>query len=181
MRVLILFIFSSIIFFSFIIPEDYSFILKESKRLNKTDSLEIVIMDSSMNDKDFPSIYFKIEGKSNSQVSNYVYFGRVNTCRNGGCDKPSNSILSSSEYFDYLIFFDSNAVVKSIKIIDYQATHGQEICSKSWLNQFKDYSIQNEIRVGKEIDAISGATISTYAITQDIIMRSKYLIEFLRK
>ena len=99
----------------------------------------------------------------------YCYIGRVNSCRAGGCSAPGfeDSDLTF-EYFDYLILFDNKNVIWSVKVFNYQATHGQEICGRGWLKQFKGFHGQKDLEVGKDIDAISGATISVYAITIDI-------------
>jgi Na+-translocating ferredoxin:NAD+ oxidoreductase RnfG subunit len=66
--------------------------------------------------------------------------------------------------------------VVQVKVFNYQATHGQEITAKSWLKQFIGYQGQKELKVNKDIDSISGATISTYAITEDINKRSAILL-----
>lgn len=99
----------------------------------------------------------------------YLYAGRVQTCRQGGCSSPS--LLSNnlnSEFFDYFIIFNADFSVRLVRIYNYEATHGQEIMNKGWLRQFEDYDGSGPLTVGKTIDAISGATISVYAITSDI-------------
>ena len=55
-----------------------------------------------------------------------------------------------------------------VKVYNYQATHGQEVSIKGWLRQYAGYDGSQSLTVGKDIDAISGATISVYAINQDI-------------
>jgi len=100
--------------------------------------------------------------------SNTVYIGRVNSCRAGGCSADHVSEDGSYEYFDYLITFNQNKQVVGVKVFNYQATHGQEMTAKSWLKQFVGLQEESNFDVGKQIDAISGATISVYAITDDI-------------
>jgi Na+-translocating ferredoxin:NAD+ oxidoreductase RnfG subunit len=55
----------------------------------------------------------------------------------------------------------------------------QEICSKYWLQQFEYYDGKNPVSIGKEIDAISGATVSVMAITNDIILQMQVLKELI--
>ena len=100
-----------------------------------------------------------------------TYIGRVFTCPGGGCDENINS-SQTSEYFDYMILYDQNKELKSILVTNYQATHGQEVCSKGWLRQFNGFKGGTELKVGKNIDSISGATRSTYSITEDITKRT---------
>ena len=122
-----------------------------------------------------------IQGKFfqiNSNVSQfkYIYTGRVNSCRAGGCSisvKPSST--GESEYFDYFILFDQHKTVRYVKVFNYQATHGQEITARGWLKQFNGHDSNNSLRVDKNIDAIAGATISVHAITDDIQSKTKLL------
>jgi hypothetical protein len=106
----------------------------------------------------------------NSEGENIIaYIGRVNSCRAGGCSNPSLAGTDGeSEYFDYFILFDSEKRVKLVRVFNYAATHGQEVAVKRWLDQFAGHDEAKPLRVGKEIDAISGATISVYAIVADV-------------
>jgi hypothetical protein len=98
-----------------------------------------------------------------------AYIGRVNSCRAGGCSNPSLAgTEGESEYFDYFILFDSEKKVMLVRVFNYAATHGQEVAVKRWLDQFAGHDGAKPLRVGKEIDAISGATISVYALVADV-------------
>ncbi len=106
----------------------------------------------------------------------YVYVGRVNSCRAGGCSNAGNtSVNVESEYFDYFIFFDSTKTVQLIEVYNYQATHGYEITAKGWLKQFIGFSGKDTLLVNKDIDGISGATISVFAITEDVQVKTRLL------
>lgn len=120
--------------------------------------------------------FYSVEAPSNFSLIKYVYVGRVNTCRAGGCklnhvDEPEGE----SEFFDYFILFDAMTTVQLVKINNYQASHGQEVTSNNWLKQFKNYDGKEELIVGKNIDAISGATISVDATAFDIELRTNML------
>lgn len=112
--------------------------------------------------------FFTISDQDNQKK--YIYVGRVNSCRAGGCSNPSlpASGLETSEYFDYFVVFDANLAVQQVKVYNYQATHGQEVTNKGWLKQFIGYNGSRQLNVGKNIDAISGATVSVQGITGDI-------------
>jgi len=140
---------------------------------NKWKDLNIPVSDQDAN---------RIQGKFmilsgvNAMQKQYAYVGRVNSCRQGGCSNPSiNQSFENSEYFDYLIVFDEKPSVKLVKVYNYQATHGQEISVKGWLKQFTGFDGNTQLSVGKSIDAISGATISVYAITNDIQEKTRLL------
>jgi len=120
--------------------------------------------------------YYTHTDGSGAFTRKYVYTGKVNTCRAGGCCATQHSTADQeSEYFEYFILFDASAAILMVKIYNYAATHGQEISSKNWLNQFVNYDGSTKLSVGKNIDAISGATISVESITSHIERRTRKL------
>lgn len=111
--------------------------------------------------------FFNIESVEGEDIT--VYIGRVNSCRSGGCPDQSGTTMDMQpEYFDYFVLFDSRKTVKLVRVFNYEATHGQEVTIKKWLDQFVGYDGATPLRVGKEIDGISGATISVSAIVSDV-------------
>ena len=132
---------------------------------------------SSDNHYECKGKFFKVAENLKASEVKYVYVGRVNSCRAGGC---SNSGISTpgnldSEYFDYYIFFDTAKTVKQVEVYNYEATHGYEITAKGWLKQFIGFSGKDTLLVNKDIDGITGATVSVYAITSDIQQKTKLL------
>lgn len=111
-------------------------------------------------------------------IKAYLYTGRVATVRSAGSQARSAS--SSSEYFDYYIVYDPQLVVQQVKILRYQASHGQMISAPSWLKQFRGYKPGQPLEVGRQVDAISGATISVNSITFDIRKNSSILKQLIR-
>jgi len=109
----------------------------------------------------------------------YLYIGRVLSCRAGGCSISRES-NGPSEYFDYFVLYNERAEVEYVKVYNYAATHGQEVTAKGWLKQFNGHSSDKQLEVGKNIDGISGATISVYSITADIKEKTTILAAFLR-
>lgn len=98
----------------------------------------------------------------------YCYLGKVYTSRSQADNKDS-------EFFQYLILYNKNKEIEKVKILKYEAAYGREISSRSWLRQFKGYSGKEKLRLGKEIDAMSGATLSSEGITKDIKQISELL------
>jgi len=90
------------------------------------------------------------------QLVNYQFFNCQPT--------PINFAVSDN----YCIFFDSSKAVRQVEVFNYQATPGYEITAKGWLKQFAGFSGIDSLVVNKNIDGISGATISVYAITADV-------------
>lgn len=152
---------------------------KEIKSQYKCDKPILVELNNSsvlVNDPLFEK-YFKI---NNTSLIGYMYIGRVTTCRAGICSSPNKlSKNDSYEFFDYFILFDTLAKILAVNVYNYEASHGQEITVKRWLNQFAGYNGNSELYVGKNIDAISGATISAHSITFDISSKTDYLRKYI--
>ena len=135
-------------------------------------SNKMALPDSTVQMNSEAGAFFSSYSLDSNCTIEYIYIGRVNSCRTGSCSVDEDL----AEYFDYIILFNKDKSVVQVKIFNYQATHGQEITAKSWLKQFIGYQGQKKLKVNKNIDSISGATISTYAITEDINKRSAILL-----
>ncbi|MGC9354619.1 MAG: FMN-binding protein [Mariniphaga sp.] len=123
--------------------------------------------------------FFIIEIAGKAGAKGYLHFGRVKTCRAGGCSLPGNSASQDidGEYFDYFILYNTDFSIETVKIYNYQASYGHEITARGWLKQFEGFAGKSSLDVGKNIDAISGATVSVYAITEDVKWKTKLLQE----
>lgn len=117
------------------------------------------------------------EIKNQDNLLGYVYVGRIISCRQGSCNLSSGPSGGgeSYEYFDAFIIYDVDKRVQKVKVFNYQATHGHEVCSTGWLKQFMGFKSETTLVVGKNIDALSGATISANAITDEVNYVTKLL------
>ena len=120
--------------------------------------------------------FYRVSSPSNAKPIEYLYVGKVKTCRSGGCSNVSGySTEINSEFFNYFILYDNRYVIQLVSIFDYQASHGYEMTSTSWLKQFKGYDGTKELIYGRDIDAIAGATISGNATIADVEHKTKLL------
>ncbi|RLC24010.1 MAG: FMN-binding protein [Deltaproteobacteria bacterium] len=154
-------------------------ITKEIEKLwgiEQANIVELPIPDSIKKENYIQGKYFAVADKMNVSQIYYMYIGRVNSCRAGGCSIPMDSNENfESEYFDYFILFDSAISVHLVRVFNYAATHGHEVSAKGWLKQFDGYDGTDTLRVGKNVDAISGATISVYGITEDVQLKTQIM------
>jgi len=67
--------------------------------------------------------------------------------------------------FDFLVLFDTDLIIVKSKILVYREDYGGEIGSKRWLKQFNGKGKNDNIEYGKDIVAISGATLSANSMT----------------
>jgi len=102
----------------------------------------------------------------------YVFAGRVNSCRTGGCfaehSETREPVNLEFEYFDYFVIYGKYKEIKRVQIYNYQATHGQDVGGRGWLNQFKGYAGTRTLEYGSDIEAISGATVSAMAMIESL-------------
>jgi len=106
--------------------------------------------------------------KTNGSNLGMIYIGRVNSCRSGGCSIDGDPQSLAFEFFDYFLLADTSGKILWVKVFNYQATQGHEVMSRGWLNQFKGLTKDEKLVFGQDIEAISGATVSASAITEDI-------------
>jgi len=153
-------------------------LVKELQKSGITDLArleELKVADSVVSSGTIQGKYFLIT-ETNAHDFKYIYVGRVNSCRAGGCSISGDATApGASEYFDYFMLFDTHKKVQLVRVFNYQATHGHEITAKGWLKQFIGHDSSGSLQVDKNIDAISGATISVHAITNDIEAKTALL------
>jgi len=119
---------------------------------------------------------------NNENKLGIIYNGRVNSCRIGGCSAEGyeESVIDlDAEYFDYIVVYNLEQEIKFLKIYNYNATYGYEITSKAWLKQFLNYNGEESLKLNKQIDGISGATISADAMTNELQQKTALLKNFL--
>ena len=148
-------------------------LLKALQKYGNTVEMQEMDIRTELNEE--KGKFFSLLGNKFKNGINYLYVGRVNSCRSGGCSATQTSVDIDFEYFDYFILYDTNCSVVQIKVFNYQATKGHEITASWWLRQFVDYDGSSDLIVGKQIDGISGATISALSITHDITHNTKLL------
>jgi len=81
------------------------------------------------------------------------------------------------ESFDYLMIFDSEMVIRRIDILVYRSSYGGEIASQSWLKQFYGKQDGVDMEFDKDIDTISGATISAPSMAKSVKSVSRLMVE----
>jgi Na+-translocating ferredoxin:NAD+ oxidoreductase RnfG subunit len=76
-----------------------------------------------------------------------------------------DDVKGKDQLITYCIIVDESLVVKEVRILAYREPYGGEVQNESWLRQFFGRRPNDELRPGKEIRNITGATISSRAIT----------------
>ncbi|MDO9152165.1 MAG: FMN-binding protein [Paludibacter sp.] len=112
--------------------------------------------------------FYKIDVSEDHKLK-YIYIGRINTTR------VTIQANDTDDYLDYFILYDSLKTVRLVKIYKFNSSHGEGVTSQGWLKQFIGHNTQKSLNVGKNIDAIAGATISVNKLTFDIQSKTRIL------
>jgi len=73
-----------------------------------------------------------------------------------------------SSFIKYFVAITPDGKIHSIEIMSYRGEKGSEVRHEIFKKQFAGKSVDSNINVGSDINAISGATISSQAITKGI-------------
>lgn len=114
--------------------------------------------------------FYELESKK--ATIRYVYTGRVETSRSG------HGTEASADYLDYYILYNSDKVVQKIRIVKFQSSHGQAVTAPGWLKQFVGYHAKKSLEVGRDVDAVSGATQTVNKLLFDIKSKTYLLSNY---
>ena len=89
-----------------------------------------------------------------------------------------DNVLGKSLPITFLSCFNSDGKLIRAHIVKYREDYGYEVGNKRWLNQFIGFGVNSDFTIGKNIDGISGATISVNSVARGI-NRSAIIVEYL--
>lgn len=75
------------------------------------------------------------------------------------------NVVGKDQPITFLVAIDPADRLKDVDVLVYREPYGGEVAYEAWRRQFRGKSAADSLRVGKEIRAISGATISVHAVT----------------
>ncbi len=78
------------------------------------------------------------------------------------------SSKGKNDFFDYMVLFNENLEIQQVVVLIYRSSFGGEIMAKSWLKQFIGKERGEGMEFGKDIDGISGATISAPSMAKGV-------------
>lgn len=74
--------------------------------------------------------------------------------------------IGKTEPITFMTAMTKTGQVKAIEILVYRESYGSEVTQKSFLNQFKNKKTGDPLTLGKNIQNITGATLSSRAVTK---------------
>jgi Na+-translocating ferredoxin:NAD+ oxidoreductase RnfG subunit len=79
-----------------------------------------------------------------------------------------DNVYGKSQPITFMVLLNRNSEVLLSEIIKYREAYGGQISNKNWLKQFNGKDFSSSFKIGEDINAISGATISVNSITKGI-------------
>lgn len=76
--------------------------------------------------------------------------------------------IGKTEPITFMTVMTPQGEVRAVEILVYRESHGGEVKSKRFLKQFESKKQRDPIRVGQDIDNISGATLSARALAKGV-------------
>ena len=78
------------------------------------------------------------------------------------------NVKGKEQPITYLVATDSADALRDIDILVYRETQGGEVAYEPWRKQFRGKTTAAPLQVGKDIRNVSGATISSNAVTRGV-------------
>lgn len=92
----------------------------------------------------------------------------------------TDQVIGKFEKIDYAVGLDMAGNVSRVEVVRYRESHGHEVAERKWLAQFEGATAASPLKGGKDIDGISGATLSVVHVSEGV-RRVVRLIAALRR
>ena len=79
-----------------------------------------------------------------------------------------DEVYGKHEFITYAVALDASGVVRSVEVLEYRETHGREVINPRWRAQFVGKRQGATLKLGKDIQNISGATLSCKHISEGV-------------
>ena len=79
-----------------------------------------------------------------------------------------SEVVSRSGPFNIRVLFNKQFGIERATVVSYPWAHGRDVRKSAFTEQFKGKGPDDAIRIGKDIDAMTGATISSTAMAKGI-------------
>ncbi len=89
-------------------------------------------------------------------------------------------VIGQAQPITFAVAVSKDGVVQDVRVMIYRESHGDEIEDRRFRKQFVSKTLKDPITLGKDIDAITGATISSRS-EAFAVRKSLALSEFLRR
>lgn len=111
----------------------------------------------------------KIENECHQKFyKDYVYLWKIYDGNKKIAVAMLDNVYGKSLPITFLVIFDLDGRILDAEIIKYREPYGGAVQEKKWLNQFIGKNSDSQYKLGKDINSISGATISANSVSTGI-------------
>lgn len=79
-----------------------------------------------------------------------------------------DQVVGKHDYIPFALALDDAGAVKAVEILEYRESYGSQIRNAAWRSQFTGKRNGAELKLAKDIQNISGATLSSRHLTDGI-------------
>jgi len=80
----------------------------------------------------------------------------------------ADQVVGKHEFIPFAVAIDAQGAVKSVEILEYRETFGEQVRNAAWRAQFVGKTHDAQLKLGSDIKNISGATLSSRHITDGV-------------
>lgn len=80
----------------------------------------------------------------------------------------TDSVIGKHDLIRYAVALDAAGKIREVEILEYREAYGGEVRNSRWLHQFVGLHHGDTVKVGRGIQNISGATLSSQHVTDGI-------------
>ena len=80
----------------------------------------------------------------------------------------ADQVVGKHEFIPFALALDDKGAVKSVEILEYRETYGDQVRNEAWRAQFVGKTHAAALKLGTDIQNISGATLSSRHITDGV-------------
>ncbi len=79
-----------------------------------------------------------------------------------------DEVVGKHETITYAVGLNADGSVRRVEILEYRETYGYEVAEAGWLKQFIGKTAASPVKLNKDIENISGATLSSKHLTDGV-------------
>ncbi len=160
---------SFLILFSILFLNSKSVRSQSTVYLKPADALKLIFKDSKEVIKEDHPITEEIKEKAKKSLnydlpkSSYTFYVGKTDGKVDGYALIDEQI-GKVEPITFVTRINPNGKVSQVEIMVYRESHGGEVATKRFLNQFREKSFNDEIRLHGNVVSVTGATLSSQAL-----------------
>lgn len=99
-------------------------------------------------------------------IKNFVYVWTINTPEGFYGYAIADAVKAKSAFITTMTLLNSEGMIVQLDVLDYKGEHGRAILDNQWLDQFQNKNYSSTFLLGDDIDAATGATYSSQAVSR---------------